>query len=65
MTIPLFLETSKGMINLALVSHIFSHSSSKELIFQFVGESYAVHFPEAEGKFLMRKIKETLGGYTK
>jgi len=62
MAIPLFLETSKGMINLALVTHIYTHAISKALVFHFVGD--AVHIPEEEGKVLMKRIKGTLGGYT-
>jgi hypothetical protein len=49
---PLFIETSKGPINLALLTHIYEHGG--ELVFQFERSMIAV--PGAEGKKLMAML---------
>ena len=49
---PLFIETSKGHINLALVTHISEHGG--ELVFQF--ERSMVSVPGAEGKKIMATL---------
>jgi hypothetical protein len=50
---PLFIETSKGHINLALVTHIYEHGG--ELVFQFERSMIAV--PGAEGKKLLAELR--------
>jgi hypothetical protein len=49
----LFIETSKGHINLALVTHISEHAG--ELTFQF--ERSMISVPQDEGKKLMATLK--------
>jgi hypothetical protein len=53
---PLFVETSKGPINLSLVTHIYEHAG--ELVFQF--ERTMVSVPEKEGKSLMAELLPTM-----
>jgi hypothetical protein len=52
MQLPLFIETSKGHVNLALVTHIAEHAN--ELVFVF--ERTQVGIPAAEGKSLMKVL---------
>jgi hypothetical protein len=53
MQLPLFIETSRGHINLALVTHISEHAG--ELVFQF--ERSVVSLPQEEGKALMKTLR--------
>jgi hypothetical protein len=54
MQYPLFIETSKGPINLALVTHIYQHAG--EVAFQF--ERSVVSLPEKEGKLILAQLHE-------
>jgi hypothetical protein len=51
---PLFVETSKGVINLNLVTHIYTHAG--EVTFQF--ERSVVSVPEKEGKLILAQLHE-------
>jgi hypothetical protein len=53
MQLPLFIETSRGHINLALVTLITEHAG--ELVFQF--ERSVVSVPQDEGKRLMATLR--------
>jgi hypothetical protein len=53
MQLPLFVETSRGHINLALVTLITEHTG--ELVFQF--ERSMVAIPAEEGKKLMATLR--------
>jgi hypothetical protein len=53
MQLPLFIETSNGHINLALVTLITEHAG--ELVFQF--ERSMVALPAEEGKALMKTLR--------
>jgi hypothetical protein len=53
MQLPLFIETSKGQINLSLGTLIAEHAG--ELVFQF--ERSVVSLPKAEGKALMATLR--------
>jgi hypothetical protein len=70
MQLPLFIETSKGLVNLALVTHIYERGSERdavtgerierrnELVFQF--ERSMVAIPEKEGKALMAELRPVM-----
>jgi hypothetical protein len=51
---PIFIETSKGPINLSLVTHIYSHAG--EVTFQF--ERSLVTVPEREGKLILANLHD-------
>jgi hypothetical protein len=51
---PLFIDTSKGPINLALVTHIYLHAG--ECTFQF--ERSVVSLPEKEGKLILAQLRD-------
>jgi hypothetical protein len=54
MMVPLFIETSKGWINLSAVTLIATHAG--EVVFQFERSMVAV--PEKEGKAIIDQLEQ-------
>ena len=54
MTVPFFIETSKGWVNLSAVTLIATHAG--EVVFQFERSMVAV--PEKEGKAIITELEQ-------